>query len=223
MNILIIGASRGLGRGLTEAFAGTGANVIATVRNRHSMCSEHTQRVKTFILDITESDSGLVLKQKCGPLGFDALIICAGILGPDHQDVTMLTGEELNMLFLTNSVAPVRLAKNLMSMIRPGGVIAFLSSKMASFELNFSGEMELYRASKSALNSLARSFAVSTALPANRGVLLLHPGWVQTDMGGENAPVSLQDSVTGLTHLILASLDNPSCKFIDYLGNTLPT
>jgi NAD(P)-dependent dehydrogenase (short-subunit alcohol dehydrogenase family) len=99
--------------------------------------------------------------------------------------------------------------------------VAFLSSRTGSISLNDTGDMELYRASKAALNSLSRSFAVKDALPVGVGVLLLHPGWVQTDMGGDDAPVTLAESVEGLRRVLLASLDDPAHRFLDYKGATI--
>ena len=182
-HILIIGASRGIGRGLANAFAQEGADVIATVRD--ATHKDTHPRITTQIVDMTDTASVVHLKEHLSAVTFDALIVNAGIFGPDHQSVSQATEQEIATLFLTNAIAPVRLAETMLSQVREGGVIAFMSSSTASFTNNHTGDMALYRASKSALNSLARSFAVTSALPGKRSVLLLHPGWVQTDMGGE--------------------------------------
>ncbi|ELZ8935139.1 SDR family NAD(P)-dependent oxidoreductase [Cronobacter dublinensis] len=214
-HIVIIGASRGIGRGLAEAFASAGANVIATVRREMGNEDEHP-RISTQVVDMTVLVSCARLQEALSTVTIDALVVNAGVFGPDHQSVSQVTEEEIASLFMTNAVAPVRLAQALLPQVREGGVIAFMSSATASFTHNETGDMALYRASKSALNSLARSFAVTKALPAKRGVLLLHPGWVQTDMGGQRAPVTVAESAAGLQNVINAALDNPQCRFIDY-------
>ncbi|EOI5778505.1 SDR family oxidoreductase [Cronobacter malonaticus] len=218
-HILIIGASRGIGRGLADTFARDGADVIATVREKKS--EETHPRITTQIVDMTDPASCARLHEQLSALTFDALIVNAGIFGPDHQSVSQATEQEVASLFLTNAIAPVRLAEMMLSQVREGGVIAFMSSSTASFTNNDTGDMALYRASKSALNSLARSFAVTTALPGKRSVLLLHPGWVQTDMGGERAPLTVEESAAGLKDVINAALDKPQCRFIDYRGREI--
>ncbi|EIZ9238515.1 SDR family oxidoreductase [Cronobacter sakazakii] len=218
-HILIIGASRGIGRGLANAIAQEGADVIATVRD--ATHKDTHPRITTQIVDMTDTASVVHLKEHLSAVTFDALIVNAGIFGPDHQSISQATEQEIATLFLTNAIAPVRLAETMLSQVREGGVIAFMSSSTASFTNNDTGDMALYRASKSALNSLARSFAVTSALPGKRSVLLLHPGWVQTDMGGERAPVTVDESAAGLKNVINAALDNLQCRFIDYRGQEI--
>ncbi|MDT3667159.1 SDR family oxidoreductase [Cronobacter dublinensis] len=219
-HIVIIGASRGIGRGLAEAFASAGAQVVATVRHEKGNEDAHP-RISTQVVDMTDPDSCARLHEALSTVTIDALVVNAGVFGPDHQSVSQVTEEEIASLFMTNAFAPVRLAQALLPQVREGGVIAFMSSATTSFTHNDTGDMALYRASKSALNSLARSFAVTKALPAKRGVLLLHPGWVQTDMGGQRAPVTVAESAAGLQNVINAALDNPQCRFIDYQGQEI--
>ena len=101
-------------------------------------------------------------------------------------------------------------------------VIAFMSSRMGSVALNDDGSMELYRASKAALNSITRGFAINEAIPAQIGVLNLHPGWVQTDMGGQQAPTSVEESTKGLFEVITGKIPRHSGQFLNYQGNELP-
>ena len=92
---------------------------------------------------------------------------------------------------------------------------------MGSVTLNKDGSMELYRASKAALNSITRGFAHNEAIPAQIGVLNLHPGWVQTEMGGSNAPVTVKESTTGIVRVIEGFLGKTEQQFIDFQGNEM--
>ena len=160
----------------------------------------HVSIVKLEMNDPAELDgfaSGL------GSQMLDVALINAGVSGPGQRDASTVTAEEIGSLMFTNAIAPIRLARGLVSHIRPGsGVLAFSSSVMGSMSLN-SGGQELYRASKAALNLLTRGL-----YPEVRGrdltVLSLHPGWVRTDMGGPSAAVSVEDSARGIVDGVAA-------------------
>ena len=216
---VVVGASRGIGKALVEELDRRGTAVTGTVRDPHG--SGPTGDGRSVVLDLSDPDAGRALEAVLRPGELDALIVNAGIFGPAHQDVAQVECEETAELFWTNAIAPVRLARRLLPLVRRGGVIAFMSSRTASIALNAEGDMELYRASKAALNALSRSFAVKDALPADIAVLLLHPGWVQTEMGGSNAPVTIRQSVAGLSAVIERALDHPTFRFTDYQGDEL--
>jgi NAD(P)-dependent dehydrogenase (short-subunit alcohol dehydrogenase family) len=218
---LIIGASRGLGHAMAEALAKGGTSVTATVRDVSRSPFAEAPGIVTVALDVNDPQGGERLVSAHNQSRFDLVLVNAGIKGPDHQDVSKANAAEITDLFFTNAISPVRLARGLLPLVRSGGVLAFMSSRMGSVALNETGSSELYRASKAALNSLARSFAVRDALPAGVGVLMLHPGWVQTDMGGASAPVTIADSIGGLTQVIETALDHPAHRFIDYQGEEL--
>ena len=96
-----------------------------------------------------------------------------------------------------------------------------MTSQLGSVEQNTNGGMELYRASKAALNSLIRSFA---ARHSGKGwaVLALHPGWVKTEMGGEQAPVSVSESAQGLMDVIESAAKDRRSGYLNYRGEPLP-
>ena len=148
----------------------------------------------------------------------DLLVVNAGIKEPATWDRIDEAG--IGHLFLTNAVAPIRVAEALLPHMAPGGTIAFMSSRMGSVALTEADNLAMYRASKAALNSLTRGFVAR--LKAPHPVLTLHPGWVRTDMGGPGADLDVETSVRGLVRVILAHRDKPGSHFLDYSGAVLP-
>ncbi len=226
--ILIAGTSRGLGLELVRQFAERNWTVIATVRDVKSadglvrLQAERSDRISISLLDIRDPDS--VARLKAGLVGrtIDVLYINAGIMGPTHHDAAKITDEEFQSLMLTNALAPIRLAKALLGNIRDGsGVLVFMTSQLGSVTRNVTGGYDLYRASKAALNSLTRSL-VAKLPPRWLAVLSLHPGWVRTDMGGENAPLDAKTSVAGMLDLVEKARGTSGHRFLDYLGSTIP-
>ena len=148
-------------------------------------------------------------------------MVSAGILGPEHQRVEQCTPNEIANLFWVNSIAPVTIARKLLPLMKGKSVIAFMSSRMGSVALNDDGSMELYRGSKAALNSITRGFAINEAIPAQIGVLNLHPGWVQTEMGGSHAPISVKESTTGLIRVVEDFIGKNEQQFVDFQGHEI--
>lgn len=224
--ILIAGASRGLGLELVHQFADRNWSVIATVRKSTDelvrLQAERPSQISIGLLDISDPDSVARLKAELGGRTIDVLYVNAGIMGPTHHDAAKITDGEFQSLMLTNALAPIRLATALLGNIRDGtGVIVFMTSQLGSIARNESGGYDLYRASKAALNSLTRSFVAK--LPRRRlAVLSLHPGWVRTDMGGENAPLDARTSVAGMLDLVERSRGASGHRFLDYQGKPIP-
>ena len=175
------------------------------------------------VRDVAERAQALAFVEAL-PEGFDtpldALIVNAGITGARHQSAQQATGEEVAEVMMTNAFGPVRLAKTLLPRVADGGTIAFMTSLMGSIE-DSSGGYELYRTSKCALNMLAKGVAEQDAGPRNIATLALHPGWVQTDMGGPNAPTSVDESVKGLADVV-ESAGGGEFRYVDYTGKDLP-
>ena len=213
---LVIGASRGLGLGVVRELARRGWSVNGTVRADADRAAVEAAGGTAAIADVTDAAAIEALPKT--PL--DLLFINAGVSGPAHQDAGRATADEVSALFLTNALAPVAAARILRDRIAEGGVLAFMTSRMGSVADNSSGDMELYRASKAALNSLSRSLMAKLDRPLT--VLSLHPGWVRTDMGGGGAPLDVKTSARGLVDTILAHQGTPGSAFLDYSGAELP-
>ncbi|MCF9018532.1 SDR family oxidoreductase [Pseudomonas syringae] len=219
---LIIGASRGLGLGLVQRLTEQGWKVTATVRDPQNADNlKAIEGVRIEAVDIDDTASLEVLVQKLKGKVFDVLFVNAGIMGPKHQSAAQATAAELGQLFLTNAIAPIRLAERFVDHIRPEtGVLAFMSSVLGSVACPEGETMTLYKASKAALNSMTNSFVVQLPEPRPT-VLSLHPGWVKTDMGGENAAIDVQTSTTGLVEQLNAYAGKGGHHFINYKGETI--
>ncbi|WP_323158464.1 SDR family oxidoreductase [Pseudomonas viridiflava] len=219
---LIIGASRGLGLGLVQRLTEQGWKVTATVRDPQNADNlKAIEGVRIEAVDIDDTASLEVLVQKLKGEVFDVLFVNAGIMGPKHQSAAQATAAELGQLFLTNAIAPIRLAERFVDHIRPEtGVLAFMSSVLGSVACPEGETMTLYKASKAALNSMTNSFVVQLPEPRPT-VLSLHPGWVKTDMGGENAAIDVQTSTTGLVEQLDAYAGKGGHHFINYKGETI--
>ena len=216
---LIIGASRGLGLGLVQRFSEQGWTVIATVRDPQKAADlKAVSGVRIETLDMDNVASLDALKQALQGQVFDVLFVNAGILGPQHQSAEQATAAELGQLFLTNAIAPIRLAERFVQQIRPdSGVLAFMSSWLGSVACPDGAEMALYKASKAALNSMTNTF-VSQLGESRPTVLSMHPGWVKTAMGGDNAPLDVETSTRGLVEQLNAYAGKGGHHFIDYQG-----
>lgn len=219
---LIIGASRGLGLGLVQRLTEQDWKVTATVRDPQNADNlKAIEGVRIEAVDIDDTASLEVLVQKLKGEVFDVLFVNAGIMGPKHQSAAQATAAELGQLFLTNAIAPIRLAERFVDHIRPEtGVLAFMSSVLGSVACTEGQTMTLYKASKAALNSMTNSFVVQLPEPRPT-VLSLHPGWVKTDMGGENAAIDVQTSTTGLVEQLNAYAGKGGHHFINYKGETI--
>jgi NAD(P)-dependent dehydrogenase (short-subunit alcohol dehydrogenase family) len=220
---LIIGASRGLGLGLVQRLCEQGWQVTATVRDLHKLDGPQTiPEVLVETLDINDLNSLEAFTEKLKGQTFDLLFINAGISGTRPQSAAHATAEELGHLFMTNAIAPIRLAERMIDQVRTDtGVLAFMSSVLGSVACPEGNEMALYKASKAALNSLTNTFVTELAEPKPT-VLSLHPGWVKTDMGGEGADIDVQTSTEGLVAQIDAYAGKGGHHFVNYRGETIP-
>ena len=224
---LVVGANRGIGLGVTKEFLANGWDVIATARDPanaaalHALAGTHLGRVSVPGLDMNDPAEVDSFAATLGDKKLDAILVNAGVSGPEHRSASAATEAETGALMFTNAVAPIRLARTLAGHIRSGsGVLAFTSSAMGSVADNPGGH-ELYRASKAALNSLSRGLW-GELRSRNVTMISLHPGWVRTDMGGPSAAVSVEDSAAGMVKVIEQQAGAHQHQFLDYRGRELP-
>ncbi|WP_151868531.1 SDR family NAD(P)-dependent oxidoreductase [Acinetobacter soli] len=225
---IVVGASRGIGLGMVRELLLQQWSVIATLRDitrvpddLKQLLAEYPDQLELAELNLSHLDTANMITSKYSEGSIDLLLVSAGIAGPEHQRVEQSQPNEIVDLFWVNSIAPVTIARKFLPLMKANSLIAFMSSRMGSVALNDDGSMELYRASKAALNSISRGFAQNEAIPLNIGVLNLHPGWVQTEMGGSQAPVTVKQSTAGLVKVIQASIGSNQHKFIDFQGHEM--
>lgn len=225
---LIVGASRGIGLGLVGEFERRGWEVTGTARDpaKASALSEVAEnsggRVHVEKVDTADAKSVAALRDKLDGQTFDLIVVNAGVGGPQDKNPRTVSDDEFSHLFITNSLAPVRFAEMFAKQVKPHtGVIGLMTSMLGSVEGASAGGIELYRASKAALNSFTRSFAARHK-DMGVAVLSLHPGWVKTDMGGPNAAIDVPTSVKGLADVVERAQKDRKDGFFDYKGETLP-
>lgn len=221
--VLVIGASRGLGLGLAKQFSSEGWQVIATVRNsQQADVLNQIPQMRVETLDMTDAASVDALAKRLESTQLDVLFVNAGVAGPQNKPATQVSEAEVGQLFFTNAVAPLRLAEQLRPAVNPErGVIVFMSSVLGSVETGPGMGMSLYGASKAALNHMTRTF-VSELGETGLTVLSMHPGWVKTDMGGDQAPLDVETSTRGMVEQVTRAVGHGGHLYLDYQGEPLP-
>ena len=217
--VLITGANRGIGLELVKQYAANGWKVLACCREPQSAKALNAlNNVKTFALDVADFKQIDALAMQLKGHAIDVLINNAGVYPHGSLDDAHVWAEA----FKINSMAPHKMADAFKSHIAKSTLkkLATLSSKMGSIDDNTSGGSYMYRSSKVAVNMVMKSLAIDLK-PLGISVVTLHPGWVQTDMGGSNALINTQTSVTGLRKVIdNLSLANTG-KFIAFDGKEI--
>lgn len=227
--VLITGANRGIGLEFTSQYLAAGWQVDACCRNPeaaadlNALKSEYSENLNLYKLDVNSEQSIASLKQALTDQAIDVLINNAGIYGPKGLEFSSVTPEPWLEVLATNTIAPLMLSQALYDNIQRGELktIVAISSKMGSIADNEYGNSYLYRSSKSALNSVMRSMSIDLKPQAIK-VVIFHPGWVQTDMGGPQALIDTNTSVTGMRKIITDLPLDKSGEFLSYDGSTLP-
>jgi NAD(P)-dependent dehydrogenase (short-subunit alcohol dehydrogenase family) len=227
--ILITGSSRGIGFALTKVFAEKGWNVIATCRNpeRASMLHELVRsngQIRICQLDVADFNSITDLKETLEDERIDVLLNNAGIYGENSgQNFGGLNYPSWRETFEVNTLGPIKMAETFFEQVQKSErkIIATISTMMSSLTENFDGRHYIYRSTKAALNMVLKNLSIDMK-PQGITVLILHPGWVRTDMGGGEAPLSPSESAIGLYEVISNATLPDTGKFYAYDGKTIP-
>ena len=215
--ILILGASRGLGRALTEAYASQGHRVIATVRKAEDMAAVQALGAKVLQIDLANPASVSGLAWQLDGESIDLALYVAGQWDGQAADVPP-TQPQFDAVMHSNVLGFMQALPQIAPMVQEaGGVVAAFSSEMSLLS-EADAQAWLYRVSKAALNMAVAS--ASRQWPGMT-VLALDPGWTQTEMGGSNAPVTLQDSVQGLMQVLAAVTPKDSGCLLRYDGTRI--
>lgn len=222
--LLLIGASRGLGFALAEEYLERGWQVVATERDSNTsklrdLLRSARGRLEIATVDITHPDQVVALRAHLASRQFDMLFVNAGIGTRDM--VADISTEEFTRMMVTNALSPMRIVESFQDLVLPTGTIGIMSSGQGSITNNENGHYEIYRASKTALNMLMRSFAARHA-DDPRTLLLMAPGWVRTDLGGPQARLSIEESIPNLANTLDAQAGKAGLQYLDYLGRKVP-
>ena len=224
--VLITGANRGIGLQFARVFTEMGWHVIACCRDTEhaaelAALAKKQPTIEIHALDVTDYERMSELSSQLEDRKIDILLSNAGVYGP-RTAFGSIEPAPWREVFEVNTIAPLMLAQNFVEQVAASDkkIIAMVSSKMGSIADNSSGGSHVYRSSKTALNQVARSLSIDLC---DRGisVVTLHPGWVQTDMGGSNALVSVKKSVAEMVKT-LSSAAERNGEFIDLDGSIIP-
>ena len=224
--VLITGANRGIGLALVKAYAGRRDKVIATIRatsdrdELDALVKVSPKWIEVIEMDVADAAEIGRARRKLEAEPIDVLINNAGIGGPERQTATDMDFDGLIETLNVNTIAPLRVATAFLPNVKAAkGKIITLSSQMGQVQ-SASTDSLAYRVSKAAVNKLMRGLAAELK-PQGIPVLIVHPGWVKTDMGGEGAQLTSEQSASQIQKII-DKLDIASTgKFLAWNGKEL--
>ncbi|MGB5278919.1 MAG: SDR family oxidoreductase [Gammaproteobacteria bacterium] len=229
MNVLITGASRGIGLEMVKYGIEQNWRIFACCRHPQqadsllSVARLANGRVSVHVADMDDLATIQALAYELRNEAIDIMVNNAGVYGSDNNKFGSVDVASWINTFQINSIAPLKVAEALIEQLRMGEkkVIACMTSKMGSMADNGSGNSYIYRSSKAALNAVVKSMSIDLK---DEGIkcVALHPGWVKTDMGGPNAEISARQSVTSLFKIMLSLEQSDSGRFIDIDGADIP-
>ena len=220
--ILITGANRGIGLELSRQFGEAGWQVIGTARKPDQADALRGLGAQVLQLDVTDQDSVERLASDLEGRPIDLLINNAGIL-PRAPSISETDFDDVTRALAVNTIGPMRVTRALLPNLRSGAgkTVVNITSGLGSIANNSSGGFYGYRESKAALNMFTRSLA--NELRRDGFIcIVVHPGWVQTDMGGANATLTASESARGIRDVIDKLAPEDTGTFWNYDGTPLP-
>jgi NAD(P)-dependent dehydrogenase (short-subunit alcohol dehydrogenase family) len=227
---LITGANRGIGLEFCRQYAADGWRVLACSRHPEKsdalakLAAQHPELIKLHALDVADHAQIEQLARVLAGESIDLLINNAGIYpDSDNRGFGHTDYAEWMRAFRINTMAPLKMAEMFVAQIGRSRqkTIVTITSKMGSIADNGGGGSYLYRSSKVAVNMVVKSLSIDLK-PIGVTAVVFHPGWVKTDMGGPNAMISAEQSVSGIRQVISRLTLADSGKFFGYDGQLIP-
>ena len=227
--ILITGANRGIGLELTSQYARAGWRVFACCRTPEGanelgdLARQSGGRIRLHALDVTKEKDIQALAGELREEKFDILFNNAGISGPKKQGFGPIDSAQWLDVMRVNVLAPFHMAVAFADHLAASKrrVLAIMGTQLGSIADNSSGGKYVYRSSKAAVHMVGKSLSIDLQ-PRGITTVLLHPGWVRTEMGGPEATLSVEQSVTGLRQVLDRATTADNGKLIAYDGRTVP-
>jgi NAD(P)-dependent dehydrogenase (short-subunit alcohol dehydrogenase family) len=219
MRVVITGASRGIGAEFTRVLLSQGHEVHAISRNVEKLGDlQKDKNLHVHAIDLENVAGPDHLFRALEGRKVDLLINNAGMYAQADQ-LKSVKIDDVRLSFEVNTLIPMRVCQSLLPLLPKGAKVAQITSLMGSIADNSSGGSYAYRISKTALNMFNKCFAIEHDELTS---IVLHPGWVQTDMGGKSAPTTVKESVSGMLKVITGVKASDSGKFYDFEGEELP-
>lgn len=227
--ILITGSNRGIGLELARTYAGHNWRVLACCRHPQqagelaALAEKSGGAVTIHSLDVGDNGQIRALAEECRDKSIDILFNNAGVAGPIPQRFGPIDTEEWLETLRINTLAPYLMAVAFVEQVARSNsrIIATIGSQLGSIADNTSGGRYAYRTSKAAVHMVMKGLSVDLADRRITSVAL-HPGWVKTNIGGPQAPVSPVESAAGLYRLLATLTPEDSGKLWSWDGSQLP-
>ena len=218
--VLILGASRGIGLELVKQHRERGDTVVATARDDASLEKLKALGATPIKLEVSDVVSIAGLAWQLDGYQFNRVLYVAGLYGPKTIGLQPPSAADFDAVMHTNVLGPMRVLPQLLDALAPDARIGILSSRMGSLTLRANSAGWVYRASKAAVNSVMKD--LSLTLDGRAICVSLHPGWVKTDMGGQEADIDVATSASSLRAVLDGLKPGDNGGFFNYDGSPLP-
>jgi NAD(P)-dependent dehydrogenase (short-subunit alcohol dehydrogenase family) len=219
---LVTGANRGLGLEFVKQLQAKGYKVIGTARKPDKATELKATGARVEQLDVASQSSVEALAEALNGVPIDVLINNAGMAIQKDSSLETLDFDAMERTFQVNSLGPLRVTQALLPNLQAGKdkTIINITSRLGSIELS-TGGLYSYRTSKTALNQINKLISVELA-PQGFTSIVMHPGWVKTDMGGAGATLDIPESISGMLAVIDGLTVDQTGKFYSFNGEELP-
>ncbi|MEZ5977482.1 MAG: SDR family oxidoreductase [Planctomycetota bacterium] len=219
---IVTGANRGIGLEFVRRLVERGEDVIATARDPRRADELRATGARVQALDIADPASVAAFAKAVADERVDVLVNNAG-QGVNSDSLGSIDFEIVRRLFEVNAMGTLRVTEALLPALRNGErkLIVNVTSRMGSIDDNTSGGAYAYRASKAALNMINKCLANDLGREGFTSIVV-HPGWVRTDMGGGGAPLSVETSVEGLLQVVDHLDARANGRFFAFDGEEIP-